>query len=439
MAERAEHAKTFLAELFLSANPFDSKHGGKNAVDLLHDAAQRLDSEFSDDPDQQIDLRLDIAQVLYRLGEPALARSLTQASVTQLRRTPGVSPPRVGVALVLLAAQTEGSGDVATARQLFAQGYAILRSAGNDYRKDRIAALTGMAKTANMAGDRAQAHLIHESILSERLANEGPDSPDIAMDLMNLAADELYAEHFAQAQALAQRAHDMLARTLGAHHPRSLYVDNVLGLAQSDAGHADAGVATLTDVVKLAHTLLQPASPMLGDVISSLGKAQFEAGDDLAAIATLREAHAILVVAKDQQRGRSELTLGLAELRARDPTALQTLQDTRTDLAAFHSAGDAAYAALAQAAFGAALAQSGDASEGERLAREARTNLLATPYAGSAKLADIDLLLASLLDARGANDEAHGLREEALLRFRTVLGAEHPQTLALEAKLLERK
>ncbi|MGH8091589.1 MAG: serine/threonine-protein kinase, partial [Rudaea sp.] len=50
MAARAEHSKNFLADLFSDANPFQSRQGGNSNIDLLENAAQRLDKEFSDAP-----------------------------------------------------------------------------------------------------------------------------------------------------------------------------------------------------------------------------------------------------------------------------------------------------------------------------------------------------------------------------------------------------
>jgi hypothetical protein len=51
-----------------------------------------------------------------------------------------------------------------------------------------------------------------------------------------------------------------------------------------------------------------------------------------------------------------------------------------------------------QAAYAAALAAAGDAAEAERLAREARATLLASPRAKSVRLGEVDVLLAEVLD-----------------------------------------
>ena len=83
------------------------------------------------------------------------------------------------------------------------------------------------------------------------------------------------------------------------------------------------------------------------------------------------------------------------------------------------------------------MARDGDAAEGERLARTARRDLLAGPYADSVLLADIDVYLASVLTARQQDAEAQRLREEALAVYRRVYGAGHPSEQAVLAELAE--
>ena len=295
--------------------------------------------------------------------------------------------------------------------------------------------MTGLAKMANRRGDHAEARRLHEAVLAERMANEGPESPDIAMDLMNLGADALYEERFAQAEALAQRAHAMLERTLGPRHPRSIYVDNVLALAQAGiSGHVEAAIGTMAADVDLARATLPPNTEMLGGVVSVLGDIQFLAGHDAAAIASLGEARAILAAAKSSALGTTELVLGRVELRAHSGDALATLRDARERLAAAH-AQEPKYIALADAAYGAALAAGGDVAAGERFARAARASLLAGPDAGSVRLADVDGLLAGILERKGDATASRQLREEGVAIYRRVYGAGHPCERSLVAEL----
>jgi hypothetical protein len=291
MAAEAEHAETFLADLFADADPFNSQRSGKSKVDLLRDAALRIDRDLADAPQQQVKLRRILATALSRLGEPSLARDLMRENADQTRAVYGANAPQYGAALGLLAIGTEDSGDITDARARFAQAYAILENAGDAWRADRISALTGLAKIANRAGDHTEAARLHGLVMRERQAKEGTEGPDVAMDLMNLCADALYQEHFAEAVALGTRAHAMLEKTLGPRHARSIYVDNVLGLAQTGvAGQTDTAIATLTAAAQLARATLPPQSNIRATVILGLGYAKLVAGNDDAAIAAIDEA-----------------------------------------------------------------------------------------------------------------------------------------------------
>jgi serine/threonine-protein kinase len=434
-AARAEHGKAFLLKLFAEANPFEASTNHSDVRALLRDAARRIDTEFADAPDTRIEMRDAIADVLTRIGDPLAGPGLYRRNLDQLRHMHGPDAPEVGAALQKLALATEASGDIATARKQFTESYAILRDAGDAWRGVRISVTTGLARMANRDGDHAEAERLHQTVLRERLASEGPQSPDIAMDLMNLGADALYQERYAQAEALAQRAHAMLEHTLGPGHPRSIYVDNVLGLAQAGiAGHVATALATMRADVALARATLPPDTEMLGSVISVLGDIQFLAGDDDAAVRSLTEAQGILKVANSPAIASNEMVLGLAQLDRHVGDALETLRDARARLAAMPAA-EPRIQSLVEAAYGAALAGGGAIDEGERIARAARANLRAGVGAGSVRLADIDRLLAGILDRRGAGAEARSLREEGIAIYRRVYGPGHPRERSLAHEL----
>ncbi len=430
MADRADRARIFLADMFASADPFSAK-GGRTSIDRLRDGAKQIEEHFADAPETQAELRATIASVLDRIGEPAQARDLMLRSVDQLRQIHGLRAPQVGVALTRLALAREDSGDLEGAQADFTEAYSILQGTGAENAKARIEAVTGLAKLANLRGDFADAERMHESVLKERRESEGPESADIAMDLMNLAADSLYAERYARSQDLAQQAHAMLERTLGPRHARNIYVDNVLGLAQGNAGDVDAGIATLRGAIDLARATLQPGALMIGNVIGSLGSVQLLAGDHAAAIVTLTEARSLNKASKNPRHGVTTLLLGLAQLRLQAADALATLRDAREIMAAQPASNDLVYTTWGQAAYGAALAAAGDVAEGERLAREARATLLASPRAKSVRLGEIDVLLVEILDRNKPTDEAQTLRAEALATFQRVYGPDHPRTRAL--------
>jgi glutamyl-tRNA reductase len=79
MADRAERSKVFLAGLLEDANPFDDHAGRKAPPDrLLDNAIARIERDFADAPEAQIEMRQLIQLTLVRIGDPRRARVLAQ-------------------------------------------------------------------------------------------------------------------------------------------------------------------------------------------------------------------------------------------------------------------------------------------------------------------------------------------------------------------------
>jgi serine/threonine-protein kinase len=436
-ADRAERSKAFLAGLITDANPFSLNRGAQaNSVGVLDNALKRIERDFADAPDIQTELRQNIESVLFRISEYARARDLGRINIEALRRLHGNTGPQLGVALSDYGMASSNLGDVAAAHAAFAEAEPLLANAGPTWARDRISLMTGIAKLDNQEGNYAGGHGVHEAILRERRAMEGEESPDVAMDLMNLAADDLDIEQYAESAMLAQQAHAMLIKLLGPDHPRRIYVDNMLGVAQIEQGQFNEAVATLKVVVDMARAALGPDAVMHGVAIANLGNAQFRSGDAANGLRSLREARRIMLLTKYPARGRAMLKLGLVELATNQPEAVQTLRDTRDLLTSTPAgAGGSGYLELTRAAYGAALARSGQRAEGEAEARSARAELLSGKYSGSIRLGDIDCLIADIEDQHGAAADARELREEALATYQRVLGPDNLRTQALAAQL----
>ncbi|MEO5558193.1 MAG: serine/threonine-protein kinase, partial [Dokdonella sp.] len=295
MASRAQRSNEFLVGLLADANPFDEHPGRKAPPDrLLDNAIERIERDFTDAPEVQIEMRQLIQQAIVRIGDPRRARVLAQRNVDAVRAFYGDGVPEVGVALDNLGLAQEQSGDASAALATFTESERLLRDAGPRYVREHISSMTGLAKLANAAGNNAEALRLHETVLKERQIIDGAESQDMAMDLMNLAADAFYAEHYVESEALAVRAHEMLVKRVGTEHARLIYVDNMLGLAQAYAGHVSEGIATLTTVEQHARATLKPDAPMIGTVLGSLGNARNLNHDVEGALAALTESRRIL-------------------------------------------------------------------------------------------------------------------------------------------------
>ncbi|MEP7097698.1 MAG: protein kinase, partial [Dokdonella sp.] len=434
MADRAERSNEFLIGLLADANPFDDHPGRRAPPDrLLDNAIARIERDFTDAPEVQIEMRQLIQQALVRIGDPRRARVLAQRNVDAVRAFYAVGAPEIGVALANLGLDEEQAGDASAALATYTEAERLLRNAGSSFVRDHISSMTGLAKLANAAGNNADALRLHEAVLRERHIIDGAESQDVAMDLMNLAADAFYAEHYAESEAIAAHAHAMLVKLVGTEHARLIYVDNMLGLAQANAGHVSESIATLTAVERRARTTLKPDAPMLGSVLGSLGHARSLNHEVEGALAALTESRRILELNKQSMRGRVTMRLGMLQLAEHRPEALATLEASVAELR--EVGGGGGFLECAQAAYGVALARAGKAEVGEKLVRSARNDLRSGKDGASSRAGDVDLLLADLLQRPDQADEALALRQEAFGIYQRIFGMDHPHTRALAATI----
>lgn len=427
-SRRAERSQQFLADLLNDINPFQSAAARISPGHLLDQALQRIEKEFSDVPELQITLRGTIALFISRAGMAEQHLELSARNADAAERHFGARSPELGAALSDKGIAQRKNGQEEGARISLERAEALLRDAGPTWARERISIMTGLAALANQNGDLASGRRYTEGVMVERRKLDGEESPDVAMDLMNLAANALYDERYDDAVALAQRSHDMLVKLMGPDHPRLQYVDNLLGLAQAYAGQFDAGIATLRSVLANTEAAFGTDSMAFAQRLSSLGTAQMLMDDPHSA----RQSYSVALPRLENAepyRTRVLLNLGRALLAiGEDDNALALLQEAHEKMTN-HSSGNLGFLQWTQAAHALALARTGKLEQAEALARRARSDLLAGSSARSSRLGEINELLASVLELRGARDEAAQLRQEAVEAFQHVLGPQHPRSL----------
>lgn len=431
-SRRAERSQQFLANLLGDINPFQSSTARISPHQVLDKALQRIENEFSDLPELQITLRGTVAAFISRAGMVEQLLELTTRNADAAERHFGSNSPELGAALAAKGIAQRKATHETHARASLERAEALLRDAGPAWARDRITAMTGLAALANQNGDLTSGRRYTEAVMIERKKLDGEESPDLAMDLMNLAANALYDERYDDALALAQRSHDMLVKLMGPDHPRLQFVDNLLGLAQAYSGQFDAGIATLRSVLANTEAALGSDSQIYWQRLSSLGSVQLMKGDARSA----RDAYSASVHridADSQYRNRAIFGLAQSHLAiGNDDEALALLADVVAKMSN-HSSGNLGHLQWAQAAHALALARSGQPEQAEALGRKARSDLLAGNSGQSSKLGEINELLASILELRGPSAEAAQLRQEAVAIFQRILGPQHPRSLRAEA------
>lgn len=425
MADRAERAKTFLAGVLTDADPFAPVASqGTSRGELLSRTAERIEHNFSDMPDLQIELRDIIGNALLKMGKQAEALSLRQRNADATQALYGPVSEEYGVALVNLGISQRNAGDARAATLNLERARQLLEGSGPERAADRISVLTGLAALANQRGDFDAARGFTQSVIRDRIVLHGPESPDLAMDFMNLAANAYYAERYHDAESSARRAHDMIVRLLGAEHPRLLYVDHVLGMAEVGTGHFDAGLARLEHVMERGRAIYGPDSLKLTSVQGALGSMQLLAGHAREALTTLEYVYSSSASDSWTQRATVGARLGQARFVNGDAAGAEAILQEMLDH--WPSGYRPDQRLVTRAWLGAAIAQRDKASgAGIAMLRQARSELLASRWRGRSELADINMLLAGLVDA----PEAAMLRREAIEVRKRVFGSDAPRSL----------
>jgi tetratricopeptide (TPR) repeat protein/predicted Ser/Thr protein kinase len=199
--------------------------------------------------------------------------------------------------------------------------------------------LTFRGKRARDAGDHAAARAHYERALALREQVRGPDHPDVALSLINLATIDLAHGSATDALVRDERAYAIRERALGPEHPETAAALANVGIAAHSAGdRARAHDALTRSIALLERSVgaddynLAYALKGLGDVLATGGKpteavthyeralAVWEAharGAHSREVGVLRMAYATSLGAVGRHDlARSQLETALAELRA---------------------------------------------------------------------------------------------------------------------------
>jgi serine/threonine-protein kinase len=131
---KAERINKFLQDMLSSAdaNWYSSGHGGKGedtkVVDVLNQAAQRLETDLSDQPEVKAELYRTIGTTYLALGRFKSAVPQFQASLKIYRELYGEKHLKVAAALYYLAASLSAADDRASAEPLYREALEMQRA-----------------------------------------------------------------------------------------------------------------------------------------------------------------------------------------------------------------------------------------------------------------------------------------------------------------------
>lgn len=458
----AERESQFLANIFEAATPERARGREVTARELLDQGAERVDRGLSGDPDLQASMLDNIGRAYDALGLYGKAEPLVERAYELRTRSPGQRDLDLAVSLQDLATTLRLQNQYEKAEPLFRQAVAIRqRSLGG--KSDLVAESLGSlgeclflenkdseaesvlrkalsipspagslsgANTRNYlalelfrkGGYREAAELLQEAVEIDRRV-EGPDGPNYATSLHNLAGAFGREGDFIDGAAMDRKDLEILRRILGPEHPDLRYTLNNLGYELIELGNWREAEPYLAENLAISRKAFGENSPGSVGAVDNWARLLQAKGDYAGAEKYFKEALDIL-----QQGGKPE-NWSVAQVIAN----LGVLEFDRADYAGAERYGRQAlemrlklggdqHPDVASSLLDVAMARSfqGDSAGAEPLARQALEIRKARLEAGHPDILEAQVRLGQVLTWEGKAVEAEPILRAALQ------AAEHP-------------
>jgi eukaryotic-like serine/threonine-protein kinase len=323
-ARKAERISEFLAGMLRSPDPW-MEGMDLRVSDLLAGAAERAATEFAAEPDVLAAIQAAIGKTYAGLGDFDQADTLLGSALRIRRGLPALPPNVLAASLGDYSSLLAYRGELARAEPLVREALAMLHPAT---RQDSIqlADLQGAAgRLLQARGDLPGAARAHEAVIAVRRQILGPDHPDVAAGLNDLAVVRSHQGAYGAAETLQREALEIQRGALGPDHPdlaSALYNLAFVTLEQRRFAAADSFFRA---ALELRTRLLGPEHPDVAWTLYGYATLLHDRGDYAAA-----EANATRVLAL---RGRT--------LPDEHPMVAAALQTLGLSLAAQHRPAEA--------------------------------------------------------------------------------------------------
>jgi tetratricopeptide (TPR) repeat protein len=288
--QQATMASEFLQTLLVSANHAYGKGSGITVREVLDQAAERADSELSEQPGVEAAVRTTIGKAYQSLGYLDEAEPHLRAALNERRRLCGDGHPDTASSLQNLANVLFRKGDVAAAETLWREAVGAYRQGYGDEHPLVVTALSNLALALQAQGEYTEAETIRREILALRRKQLGNEHPQVASALEKLATLLSEMGKYAEAESAAREASALRRKVLGTEHPHvGKSLTTLSGVLSSQGKYAEA-VATLQKAVEIQRGTLGKEQDDLAGSLMHLGAALLKAGKPAEGEPALREA-----------------------------------------------------------------------------------------------------------------------------------------------------
>jgi eukaryotic-like serine/threonine-protein kinase len=424
--DRAERMSAFMVGLFEASDPDRSKGDRLTARDLLDTGMARLERELANEPETRAALLHTIGHVYIQLDRfDAAERALAQA--LPFRRTLS-GRERLDLAATLneLGNVYARNGDVVRAEATHREVLEIRRAVLGAGHPDVGKSLANLAGQAIRRGRLSEAEALYKEALPLLMKSDNPS--DGGLCLMALSGMYWRQDRLGAALDTGREGLDVLRRTLGVEHSRTLWAANSYAHSLGEAGEYVQAEGLHRELLAIRRKLLGDSHFEVGMSYYNLGNTLDEQGRFQEAEQALRESLAIWRRALPPGHVQIAWALNDLAIVLADQRRCSEAEPLYGEaLTLFQAAKDSDPASAAWSVHGlgnvdACLGRSRQAEEHYRAALELRRRALGADHT---KVADTEAALGKLLTARGAYDEAGALLREALEIRRKRLPSTH--------------
>jgi eukaryotic-like serine/threonine-protein kinase len=349
---RSEATKEFLVR---SLDLAGLHRAGKKLTvdDLMLTMAERVDTELSEQPAAQGELRVVVGQSLIELGKTRQGLALAENGRTQLAALYPQPTQLMASVMNNIALARRKTGDLAGAESAILESMAIIDQLPGDHRLLRLQNRTVLDHILALRGHWAESLTNTQARLAERMDLLGADDPGLAVDYNNLAVALMRMDRPSEALAAYDRCLVLLTAGGLGDSARSAGVERGRGVLLARLGRLDEGAGAIDRADKLRHNNLPDDHPDHRD--TRFGRAIWmRASGDFSGSRALLQG--LLGSATDDPRepdyryelGRTELRLGLWQSAGANLTqAAVTFEEDTTSVhpLALHARALAAFAA----------------------------------------------------------------------------------------------
>jgi serine/threonine-protein kinase len=318
-AEKAQLVAELMGDLFRLSDPSESLGDTITARDLLDRGAERIRSEFGDQPDVQADLLSEVARVYNNMGLYKQAQPLAEQALELRAGVFGPVSLEASESLVQLGVLYSNLSDQGRAIELLSRAIDIRTPLVDGPDPELIEAKRTLGWQVRQAGEYGRAAALFESALQEQ--RQIDESPAAVADLMFGLASSLHddglldeadavfneilsrvdpdarptpnsvsalhtvgmvrrlREQYVEADPILASAYSMSVRLYGSEHPEALAARNeyamnlgALGRWQEAEGHLRAALVAAERSLGPDHQTTARLSEGLGSVLEYMGR-----------------------------------------------------------------------------------------------------------------------------------------------------------------------